>query len=76
MPNDEANLILPPKYKEHIPHPAMEYAKAHSETHTEIYHRDVLMTLVRVDVPGATRDDLIEALREIAMDLKEGAFSV
>ena len=54
----------------------MENAKAHSETHTEIYHRGVLMTLIRVDVPGSTREDVIEALREIAMDLEEGVFSV
>jgi hypothetical protein len=76
MPNDEANLVLLPKYKDHTPHPKMENAKAHSEIHTEVYHRDVLMTLVRVDVPGATREDIIEALREIAMDLEEGEFSV
>ncbi len=76
MPNDEANLVLLPKYKDHTPHPKMENAKAHSEILTEVYHRDVLMTLVRVDVPGANREDIIEALREIAMDLEEGEFSV
>ncbi len=76
LPNDEVNLVLLPKYKEHKPHPKMENAKAHSEIHTDGYYEGVLEVLVRVDVPGAVREDIEKALREIAEDLEEGYFHV
>jgi hypothetical protein len=76
MPNDEANLVLLPRYREHTPHPQIKNAKSHSETHTDEYYDGVVEALVRVDVPGATNEDIEKALREIAADLEEGFFQV
>ncbi len=58
----------------YTPHPEIPDSIAHSKTHTDIYHANVFTTLMRVDVPGATKEDIIEVLRGIAEDLEDGVF--
>ena len=76
LPNDEVNLVLLPKYRRHTPHSDMPNAIAHSKTHTGNYYTNVTRTLVRVDIPGATREDIERALRGIANDLESGDFLI
>jgi len=75
-PNDEANGVNLPRYANNTPHPAMPSAISHAETHTGYYHDNVISVLVLVDVPGATREDIIKALRDIARDLQLGTFPI
>jgi len=75
-PNDEANGVNLPRYARHVPHSAMPKAIAHSQTHTAIYHQNIFVTLMLVDVPGMTREGIVKALRYIASDLRAGTFPI
>ncbi|PCI11847.1 MAG: hypothetical protein COB71_11060 [Thiotrichales bacterium] len=75
--NHEANGVNLPRFKQHVPHDFMPNAIAHSQTHTEMYHENVVTTLVDVDkVPGVTRGDIIRTLQEIGEDLQNGSFPI
>jgi len=74
--NHEANGVYLPRHKKHVPHKAMPNAIAHSQTHTEIYHDNVIAVLADVDIPGAIRDDILDALRDIAYNLQSGNFPI
>jgi len=46
----------------------MPYAISHAETHTNDYYGNVEVVLLNVtDVPGAVREDVLKALRDILM---------
>ena len=75
-PNDECNGVLLPRNGKNIPHSEIPGAYAHTAVHTRFYHANVLTVLMRADVPGATKEDIEEALREIAEDLASGTFPV
>ena len=74
--NHEANGVNLPRYKRHVPHKDMPNAIAHSQTHTDIYHENVIAVLLDVDIPGATRGDIFDALRDIAYNLQSGNFPI
>ncbi len=74
--NHEANGVYLPKFKKHVPHKTMPNAIAHSQTHTNDYHANVIAVLADVDIPGATRDDILDALRDIAYNLQSGNFPI
>jgi len=74
--NGEANAVYLPRYKKHVPHKLMPNAIAHSQTHTETYHANVVAVLMRVDLAATSKEDIIGALREIAADLQEGIFPI
>jgi len=74
--NDAANGVYLPRYKKHVPHDSMPKAIAHSQTHTNIYHANVVTVLMRVDLVATSKEDIIDALREIAADLQEGTFPI
>jgi len=75
-PNDEVNGVNLPRFVRHTPHSVMPAAIAHSLTHTNYYYDNVDAVLLRVDVPGATRENVIKALRDIAADLRSGMFPI
>ena len=74
--NDEANGVNLPRYKKHVPHNAMPDAIAHSQIHTEDYHENVAFLLTEVDLMATSKNNIIEVLREIAVDLQVGAFPI
>jgi len=74
--HDEINSVYLPRYEKHTPHKNMPDAVAHSKMHTNFYHINVVAVLVAVDIPGAVRDSIVEALREIAEDLQDGVFPI
>ena len=74
--NDEANGVNLPRYKKHVPHDSMPAAIAHSQIHTEMYHENVFTVLMKVDLIAVSKEDITEALREIADDLQEGIFPI
>ena len=73
-PQHEANLLPMPKSSLHVPHPMMPNCVSHSRIHTEYYHEAVFFRLDVVDVPGATQEDILNALREIANEIHQGIF--
>jgi len=75
-PNDEANGVNLPRFVRYTPHSSMPDTIAHSQTHTKIYYANVNAVLLRVDVSGAIRDDVIKALRDIARRLQAGTFPI
>ncbi len=75
-PHNEVNSVYLPLHEKHTPHKDIPNAIAHSKIHTGFYHINVTTVLVTVDIPSATRDDIIEALREIAEDLQDGSFPI
>jgi A nuclease family of the HNH/ENDO VII superfamily with conserved AHH len=75
-PSDAVNGSRLPQYAKHTPHSSMPKAISHAETHTGYYHANVVAVLVFVDVPGATRDDIVDALRRIAQQLQAGTFPI
>jgi len=75
--NDEANAVYLPQFKKHVPHKSMPDAIAHSQTHTEVYHQNVVSLLVDIDkISGVIRDDILKTLREIGEDLQDGTFPI
>ena len=48
-----------------------------SKIHTDTYYREVELILMdTVDISGANREDVIEALRQIAKQLEDSTFPV
>ncbi|MCF6256952.1 MAG: AHH domain-containing protein [Gammaproteobacteria bacterium] len=75
--NDEINGVYLPRFKRNVPHNFMPNAIAHSQTHTEMYHENIVTTLLDIDqMPGVTRDDIMRTLQEIGEDLQDGSFPV
>jgi len=74
--NHGANGVQLPQYKKHVPHKSMPKAIAHSQTHTNMYHTNVFIVLMRVDLVAASKNDIIKALREIGKDLQAGTFPI
>lgn len=74
--NDEANGVNLPRYKKHVPHDSMPAAIAHSQIHTEDYHENVVFLLTEANLMAASKNDIIEVLREIATDLQMGGFPI
>lgn len=76
-PHSAANGAYLPRCVRHTPHPGMPNALAHSRTHTGYYHRNVLFVLREaVQMPGATKADIEETLRDIALRLQAGTFPI
>ncbi len=65
-----------PRYKKYVPHDAMPDAIAHSQIHTKIYHENVFTVLMKVDLVAVSKEDITEALKEIAEDLQAGIFPI
>jgi len=75
--NDEVNGVYLPQNKNCVPHSSMPKAVAHSQIHTTHYHVNVRNVLLNIsNVPGATRGDMIKALRRIAQRLQAGIFPI
>ncbi len=74
--NHEANGVNLPRYKRHVPHQSMPNAIAHSQTHTDIYHDNVVFVLQITELSASSKDDIIEALHEIGEDLQAGTFPI
>lgn len=74
--NDEVNGIYMPRFIKHVPHSSMPNATAHSQVHTDQYHANVFIVLTRVDSAASSKQDIINALREIAIDLQAGTFPI
>jgi len=74
--NHESNGVYLPQFKKNIPHKSMPDAVAHSQTHTDEYHANVITMLRAADSSATSKEDIIEALREIAIDLQAGDFSI
>lgn len=76
-PHDVTNLVYLPRFVKHTPHFDMPNAIAHSRAHTNVYYKNVEFVLNRVSsIPGATREDILQAMRDIGQDLQAGIFSV
>ncbi len=54
----------------------MPDAIAHSQTHTEKYHANVVTMLVIADNMATSKEDIIEVLKEIGSDLQAGTFPI
>jgi len=74
--NHEANRVNLPRYKKHVPHKTMPNAIAHSETHTNNYHDNVFTMLRIANSIATSKEDIINILREIAIDLQAGTFPI
>jgi hypothetical protein len=75
--NDGDNGVFLPRYKTDVPHPNMKEAYAHSIIHTDFYYANVTSILqAEVAVSGTTKDDILEALKDIAQELKSGVFPI
>ncbi len=69
------NGVYLPRFIKNIPHPQMKKSYAHSVVHTKMYYTNVTTLLLdESKVPGVTKEDIIEILREIAQDLHNGVF--
>lgn len=76
-PHSAANGAYMPRSRGHTPHPDMPNAYAHNRIHTKIYHANVFFVLREAaKIPGATKDDIEEALRDIALQLQAGTFPI
>ena len=64
------------RYRKHVPCRSMPGAIAHSQIYTEDYHENVIFLLTEVDSMAASKNDIIEVLREIAADLQLGVFPI
>jgi len=66
-----------PRFKKDVPHKNMPDTIAHSQTHTEIYHANIFVSLEDINqMPNATRNDILKVLREIGEDLQDGTFPI
>jgi len=72
--NDEANGVNMPQFIKYLPHSSMPNAAAHTQVHTDEYHANVITMLRAADSIATSKDDIIKALREIAIDLQTGDF--
>ncbi len=76
-PHSAANGAYLPRSVRCTPHPSMPNALAHSRTHTNIYHENVFFVLREAaTMPGATKADIEETLRDIALQLQAGTFPI
>jgi len=76
-PHSAANGAYMPRSVGHTPHPDMPNAYPHNKVHRNIYHDNVFFVLDRAaSVPGATREDIEEALQDIARSLQAGTFPI
>ncbi len=76
-PHSAANGAYLPRSRGHTPHPDMPNAYAHNRIHTNMYHDNVFFVLDRAaSVPGATKEDIEEALQDIARSLQAGTFPI
>lgn len=74
--NHEANGVNLPRYKKHVPHKSMPGAIAHSQIHTADYHDNVFTILAMADSTAISKEDMLKALREIAVGLQSGDFLI
>ena len=76
-PHSAANGAYMPRSVGHTPHPDMPNAYAHNRIHTTIYHDNVFFVLREAaQIPGATKEDIEEILRDIALRLQAGTFPI
>lgn len=76
-PHGAINSVYLPRSVGRTPHPDMPNACAHSKIHTKIYHENVFIMLERAaNVSGATKEDIEETLRDIALSLQVGTFPI
>jgi hypothetical protein len=74
-PHSAVNGAYIPRSVRRTPHPDMPDAPAHSTIHTDFYHENVFFVLREAaTIPGATKEDIEEALRDIARSLQAGTF--
>jgi hypothetical protein len=76
-PHSAANGAYMPRSVGHTPHPDMPNAYAHNRVHRNIYHDNVFFVLREAaTIPGATKADIEEILRDIALRLQAGTFPI
>ncbi len=76
-PHSAVNGAYIPCSVQRTPHPDMPNAYAHSKTHTDIYHLNVIYMLREAaTIPGATKEDIEEVLQDIAQSLQAGTFPI
>ena len=76
-PHSAANGVYLPRSVGRTPHPDMPNAYAHNRTHTNVYHDNVFFVLREAaQIPGATKEDIEEILRDIALRLQAGTFPI
>jgi hypothetical protein len=74
-PHSAINSAYLPRSVRRTPHPDMPSAFAHSKIHTDFYHENTFIMLRdAAAVPGATKADIEETLRDIARSLQAGTF--
>lgn len=73
--DSQYNGVYLPLYKKHVPHKSMPKAYPHTTIHTGLYYVNVTSYLVsQTRIEGTTKEDIIDVLREIAEDLRNGSF--
>lgn len=76
-PHSAVNGAYVPRSVRSTPHPGMPQAPAHSKIHTDLYHENVFVMLNRTaQIPGTTKADIEEILRDIASSLQAGTFPI
>ncbi len=71
------NGVRLPSSSRFLPHPAMPKAPSHKKIHTNEYYLNLTDLLKEVNaVPNATKQDIIDALDEVATDLTNGIFPI
>jgi hypothetical protein len=69
------NGVYLPRFLKDVPHPDMPDAYAHSSVHTKAYYLNITDLLVGTsEIPGATKEDIQNVLRDIALELQSGTY--